>query len=267
MSIEFQHDDTGIALLRVNRPQQRNALNWATQEAFAAAVTAVGLTGVSTHTPTIRCLIITGTGSQAFVSGGDLKELSQHPDPQTGQRLYHTMNQALSQLTQLSIPVIAAINGDAFGGGCEILTACDIRIATSQARFSFAQIRNGLTTGWGGTGRLVRLIGHSRAMELLLTGRIITAHEAQQIGLVHRLVDEGEDLMTAVHTTAQDLINLPRQALANLKSLVYTASSSDLVTTNQHEAQFFAQLYAQPDHREALQAFLEKRPPIFNQQS
>ena len=261
MTIEFHHDDNGIALLRVNRPQQRNALNWATQEAFATAITAVS------QTPTIRVLIITGTGPHAFVSGGDLKELSQQPDPGTGQRLYHTMNQALSQLTQLPIPVIAAINGDAFGGGCEILTACDIRIAVPQARFSFAQIRNGLTTGWGGIGRLVRLIGHSRAMELLLSGRIFTADEAQQMGLVHRLLTEDENLHTAVHTIAHELTNLPRQALASLKSLVYTASSTDPATTNQHEAQLFAQLYAQPDHLEALRAFLEKRPPIFNQQT
>ena len=258
MSIDFHHGDNGIACLRVNRPQQRNALNWATQEAFAATITAVS------QTPTIRALIITGTGNRAFVSGGDLKELSQNSDPQSGQRLYHTMNQALSQLTQLPIPTIAAINGDAFGGGCEILTACDIRIATAQARFSFAQIRNALTTGWGGTGRLVRLIGHSRAMELLLTGRIITAAEAQQMGLIHQVVNEGEDLMTAVHTTATHLVNLPRHALASLKSLVHTASASDPTTTNQHEAQLFAQLYAQPDHLEALQAFNEKRPPNFN---
>lgn len=260
MSIEFQHDDTGIAILRVNRPQQRNALNWEAQEALSATITAVA------HTPTIRLLIITGTGSRAFVSGGDLKELSQQPDPRSGQRLYHTMNQALSQLTQLPLPIIAAVNGDAFGGGCEILTACDIRLAAAHARFSFAQIRNGLTTGWGGTGRLVRLIGHSRAMELLLTGRIIGAAEAQEIGLVHRVVAEGENLMTAVYSTATDLINLPRQALASLKSLVYTASATNPTTTNQREAELFAQLYGQPDHLEALEAFLEKRPPLFNQQ-
>lgn len=259
MSIHFQHNNTGIALLQVNRPQQRNALNWATQEAFAEAVTAVA------HNPAIRVLIITGSGPHAFVSGGDLKELSQHSAPSTGQRLYHTMNQALRQLTQLPIPVLAAVNGDAFGGGCEILTACDIRLAAPHARFSFAQIRNGLTTGWGGTGRLVRLIGHSRAMELLLTGRIFSASEAQQIGLIHRVLEADEDLLTAVYTTAAELSQLPRQALASLKSLVYTASTHDLETTNQREAELFAQLYAQPDHLEALNAFLEKRPPNFNQ--
>jgi enoyl-CoA hydratase len=261
MSIDFHVDDKGIALLRVNRPERRNALNWEAQEAFAAVVTAVATN------PTIRVLIITGVGCQAFVSGGDLKELSQRPDASAGQRLYRVMNQALIQLTQLPIPVIAAVNGDAFGGGCEILTACDLRLAVPQARFSFAQIRNGLTTGWGGTGRLVCLVGHSRAMELLLTGRVIDAVEAQQIGLVHRVLDEGEEMLTAVRTWAYELASLPRYALASLKSLVYTASFAPLSSTNQREAELFTQLYAQPDHLEALQAFMEKRAPNFNRQT
>lgn len=259
MSVDFHIDEKGLAHLCVNRPESRNALNWEAQEAFSAAVTTVATN------PKIRLLIISGIGPKAFVSGGDLKELSQHSDPATGQRLYHVMNQALTQLTQLPIPVMAAVNGDAFGGGCEILTACDLRLAVPQARFSFAQIRNGLTTGWGGTGRLVRLVGHSRAMELLLTGRIINTTEAQQIGLVHRVLSADEVLATVAQDWAHEIISLPRHALANLKSLVYTASSASLAATNEHEATLFAQLYAQPDHLEALRAFMEKRNPCFNQ--
>lgn len=261
MSIDFHTDDKGIALLCVNRPEQRNALSWSAQESFAAAAATVA------SNPATRLLIITGTGSKAFVSGGDLKELSQHPDASAGQRLYRVMNQALTQLTQLPIPVIAAVNGDAFGGGCEILTACDLRLAVPHARFSFAQIRNGLTTGWGGTGRLVRLVGHSRAMELLLTGRIIDAAEAQQIGLVHRVLGDGEEILTAAHTWANELITLPHHTLASFKELVYTASSASIAATNQREAELFTQLYGQPDHLAALQAFMEKRQPRFNQQT
>lgn len=259
MSIEFHTNDNGVAVLRINRPAQRNALNWETQEAFAAAVTAVA------HTPTTRILIIIGTGDQAFVSGGDLKELSHHPEASAGQRLYRVMGTALTQLTQLHIPVIGAINGDAFGGGCEILTACDLRLSAPHVRFCFAQIRNGLTTGWGGTGRLVRLIGHSRAMELLMTGRIFTAVEAQQIGLVHRISDKDEDVMTAVLAWANELISLPRTALAAFKELVFTASTFSLTATKERESDLFARLYAHPDHLEALQAFAEKRQPVFNQ--
>jgi enoyl-CoA hydratase len=261
MSIDFHIDDNNIALLRINRPERRNALNWETQEAFAAAVTAVATN------PTIRLLLITGTGNKAFVSGGDLQELNQYPDTSAGQRLYRVMNQALTQLTQLPLPVIAAVNGGTFGGGCEILTACDLRLAVSHARFSFAQIRNGLTTGWGGAGRLVQLIGHSRAMELLLTGRVIDTVEARQIGLVHRVLDDDKELLTAAYAWANELIMLPQLALACFKELVYTASSASLAATNQREAELFTHLYGQPDHLAALQAFMEKRQPRFNQQT
>ena len=139
------------------------------------------------HTPTIRALIITGKGEQAFVSGGDLKELNQDVRQETGKRLNAIMSAALVQLAQLPIPVIAAVNGDAFGGGCEIVTACDLRLASETARFSFAQVRVGLVSGWGGTARLINLIGQSRAMEILLTARIFDAAEAQRLGLIHRV--------------------------------------------------------------------------------
>ena len=149
--IVYEITENGIAILRVNRPQARNALNWAAQEAFATAVSQTA------QNETVRVLIITGTGDQAFVAGGDLKELANHPETAAGERLNRVMSRALAELTQLPIPVIAAVNGDAFGGGCEILTACDLRICAAHARFSFAQVKNALTTGWGGTGRLVPL--------------------------------------------------------------------------------------------------------------
>ena len=200
----------GIATLRVNRPEARNALNWSAQEGFAAAVAEVA------GNTAVRVLIITGTGDKAFVSGGDLKELSQHPEREAGERLNRVMRDALVALTGLPIPVIAAINGDAFGGGCEILTACDLRVAASQARFCFAQVRNALCTGWGGTGRLVNLLGQARSLDLLLTARIFTAEEAQQMGLVQQVVDEAE-LATAVTALAHSLRTSPgRQQTARL---------------------------------------------------
>ena len=247
-----------VAVIQVNRPGARNALHWAAQEGFARAVTAVSAD------PTLRALIITGSGTQSFVAGGDLKELNNHADAQSAQRLYKVMNEALQQLTMLPIPVIGAVNGDAFGGGCEILTACDLRIASENARFSFAQIRNGLTTGWGGTGRLVRLLGQSRAMELLLTGRVFSAAEAQQMGFVHRLT--AEPVLAAAQAWAAELVALPRGALAGLKQLVGAAGERPLAEVNALEQQLFAELWPQPDHVEAMQAFVEKRPPVFNRE-
>ncbi|KAA3659333.1 MAG: enoyl-CoA hydratase/isomerase family protein [Chloroflexi bacterium] len=247
-----------IATLIVNRPQALNALNWAAQEQFAEAVTAVS------QTPTIRVLIITGSGSRAFVAGADLKELSQHPEQAGGERLNRIMTAALTKLTELPIPVIAAINGDAFGGGCEIMTACDLRIAVNYARFSFAQVRNALTSGWGGTARLVRLIGQSRAMELMLTARMMDVLEAFGMGLVHQVVDDG-GLKTAVSTLAQQLIQLPHHALAANKALVQFATQHPISETNQRETELFVDLWTQPDHIEAMNAFNEKRKPQFNQ--
>lgn len=252
-----------IATLTVNRPEARNALNWAAQEQFAACVTAVAQT-ISESPPTLRTLIITGAGQQAFVAGGDLKELSGHPEPEAGARLNQMMRDALQRLTELPIPVIAAVNGDAFGGGCEILTACDLRIAAHHARFSFAQVKNALTTGWGGTARLVRLLGQSRALELLLTARLLTAVDAQQIGLVHQVVNEGEDWDTAVTAWARELCQLPGPTLAALKQLTYAAAHLPPAETNRLETELFVHLWSHPDHLEAMAAFVEKRKPLFS---
>ena len=248
----------GIGVLQVTRPEARNALNWQAQVEFAAAVAAAA------GDTALRVLIITGAGDQAFVSGGDLRELARHPEKAAAERLNRTMSAALAQLQALPLPVIAAINGDAFGGGCEIVTACDLRLAAMHARLGFAQVRNGLTTGWGGTGRLVRLLGQSRALELLLTGRVLTATEAQQIGLVQRVVPAGEQTLAAARAWAAELAALPQDALAALKLLTHAAGQLSLPETNAYEAQLFNQLWNEPNHREALDAFLEKRPPRFN---
>ena len=249
--------EENIAIIRVNRPEARNALNWAAQEQFAAAVTAVS------QNRTLCALIITGTGQQAFVAGGDLKELSQNPDLAAGERLNRVMGQALDQLAELPIPVIAAINGDAFGGGCEILTACDLRMAAPHARFSFAQVKVGLTTGWGGTIRLVRLIGQSKAMDLLLTARTFNAEEAYHLGLVHRVLPSDTDVLTSARSWAIQLAQLPHAALAATKALVLNSSLLSLLEGNGVEKDLFLKLWAQPDHLEALAAFNEKRKPTF----
>lgn len=248
-----------IATLTVNRPQARNALNWAAQEQFAAAVTAVG------QQTAVRLLIITGQGEQGFVAGGDIKELVQHVQPADGARLHGIMSDALQQLSQLPMPVMAAINGDAFGGGCEILAACDLRIAKSSARFCLAQVKNGLTTGWGGAARLVSLVGPGRAMELLLTGRLFTAVEAQQMGLVHRVVATDVAWETAVAEWANELLALPRSALAALKQLVWASTWQTPAQVATLEQALFVQQWVHADHIEAMAAFLQKRPPMFNQ--
>jgi len=258
-TIIYQVNNEGVAVLKVNRPHARNALNWAAQERFAEIVKAI------VNDSFLRALIITGSGDRAFVSGGDLKELHQHPEREAGERLNRVMSNVLNQLRQLPIPVIAAVNGDAFGGGCEIVAACDLRLASARARFGFAQIKNALTTGWGGTSQLVRLIGQSRALELLLTGRIFDAEEAQQLGLIHRLIPETGDVLAAAHKWADEILLLPQETLAATKRLVYATGYLTDSEVAQLETALFVGLWDKQDHLEALQAFAEKRLPIFNQ--
>lgn len=258
--VDFVVGEDGIALVRVNRPAARNALSWAAQEAFAAAITAAG------RNEAIRVLIITGA-SGSFVSGGDLKELAGHPEAAAGERLNRVMSAALAQLADLPFPVIAAVDGDAVGGGCEILTACDLRIASAGARFAFRQVNNGLTTGWGGTARLVALIGQARAMELLLTGRAFDAEEALALGLIHRVAPPGVEALAAAYDWAGELRRLPRQALAAIKTLVYAATHLPAPDANRLEAQLFTHLWPSSDHIEAMNAFAQKRTPQFNRNS
>jgi enoyl-CoA hydratase/carnithine racemase len=255
--IDYAVDHGGIALLRVNRPAARNALTWGAQEAFAEAVSAAA------GDAAIRALIITGAGA-AFVSGGDLKELSRHPEREAGERLNRVMSAALTDLAALPYPVIAAVNGDAIGGGCEILTACDLRLAAAGARFAFRQVQNGLTTGWGGAARLVRLLGQSRAMDLILTGRVIDATEALSIGLIHRLVLSDEDALDAAYAWASDLIQLPRSALAANKALIHAVPHLSIAEANHLEARLFVDLWPSADHLEAMEALAARRTPIFN---
>jgi len=255
--IEFGVNDDGIALLRVNRPETRNALAWGAQEAFATAVAAAG------RDDSIRTLIITGSGA-AFVSGADLKELSRQTEAVAGERLNRVMSAALAGLIELPYPVIAAVNGDAVGGGCEILTACDLRLAGAGARFAFRQVHNGLTTGWGGAARLVALIGQSRAMELLLTGRSFDASEAQALGLIHRIAPPGSDVLDAAYEWTGELARLPRHALAAIKTLVRAAAHLPPGDADRLEARLFINLWSSADHIEAMEAFVAKRPPVFN---
>lgn len=246
-----------VGVLRVNRPASLNALNWAAQERFAEVVHQCA------ELEELRVLIVTGAGERTFVSGGDLKELANHPEEEAGARLNQTMSAALAELASLSLPVIAAVNGDAIGGGCEIVCACDLRVAAPHVRLSFAHVNNALTTGWGGTRRLVQLIGQSRAMELLLTGRMLSAQEAVKIGLLHRVLTAEEDLMTAALAWAGELKALPRDALAAAKTLAQSVGERSPAEVDRLEAEMFRALWTGYDHLEALKAFAEKRPPVF----
>lgn len=254
-------EKAGVGVIQINRPRARNALNWTAQEQFAAVVEDVYQNGGP------HVLIITGRGDKAFASGGDLKELARAKTKESGERLSTIMGVALEKLTKLPLPVIGAVNGDAIGGGCEILTACDFRIAASHVQFRFAQIQVALTTGWGGTARLIRLINLSRAAELLLTGRSFSVREAHRIGFIHRAAHGKTPVLADAKEWAYELMELPAGALAAAKQLAWDSVDLPLNKAYQQEREQFTELWQEQDHLEAIAAFNQKRSAKFNRDS
>ncbi|MEM7800710.1 MAG: enoyl-CoA hydratase/isomerase family protein [Chloroflexota bacterium] len=259
-------ESENIGILTVNRLEARNALNWEAQTQFAQQVRE--LRGRSRP---LSALIIAGAGEKAFVAGGDLNELAAIPEPETGVKLRETMLQALNELEALPTVVIGAVSGHAAGGGIELLAACDLRLASTDAKFHFAQVKMGLTSGWGGVERLVKIIGQSQTLYLMLGGRSISAAEAYHVGLVHELVDlsrhkENTHIKEIALEWARSLSALPNDAQRSLKALIHFAGQGHPQAEVQAlEASHFLNLFGRGNNKEALSAFTERRPPKFNQ--
>ena len=256
MSKEIELEiSNGVAVLTVNRPNSRNALNWNTQQQFADAINSCAADDA------VRVLIITGAGN-TFIAGGDIKDHVDEHEPETGRRLGTIMGGALRQMTEMPKPVIAAINGPAYGGGCEIITACDLRIMAASAKLQFVQAKMGLTTGWGGAARLIHLVGASRALEFLLTTAPIDARTALNCGLATRVSLRGDSTLEVALEEARRLLILPSSSLGALKQLVW--ESADLERGYSAEKRHFLNQWSHPHHAEAVNAFIEKRPPNFS---
>lgn len=251
------HLDHHIGRITIDNPGRRNALSFDLQHQFADLIALLALSPP-------QVLVIRGAGSSAFASGGDLQELYNRRTTKDGQQLSSIMRPALDTLTRLPCPVIGAVNGDAAGGGVELLTACDIRVAAPTARLHFAQIRNGLTTGWGGTSRLIHLLGAGHATHLFLLGQSLTAQQGSEIGLIHQIAAADQPFEALVQTVIDKVIALPTAALARQKELLWLPYHQQAAEAHQQEYERFVALFGQPDHIEALQAFHEKRIPIFN---
>ncbi len=245
----------GIATVTINRPDKLNALNdQVIAELGRAADQIAGDAG-------IKGAILTGAGAKAFVAGADIAELSRQ-DAESGRRRALAGQAAFRRLERCGKPVIAAVNGFALGGGCELAMACHLRIASENARFGQPEVKLGLCPGYGGTVRLPRLVGRGRALELLLGGQMIDATEAWRIGLVNRVVPASR-LLEECRTQLQTMLeNAPLALRACLESV----DSSLQVTLDeglQIEAAHFGLLSATGDMREGTAAFLEKRKPAF----
>ena len=246
--------DGPVTSVTVNRPKVRNALNTATLHELRAAFQDIQ------QSPDVRAVVITGEGDQAFGAGADINELAQLTA--NGAREHALAGQQVFDLIEsLGKPVIAAINGWALGGGCELAMACTIRIAAEHARLGQPEIGLGLIPGFGGTQRLTRLVGRGKALEMMLTGAPISAAEAERVGLVNRVVP-GASLLTEARSLAATLAAQPPLAVRAILEAVSVGTLSP-ETGLTHEAALFGLMAATDDMREGTRAFLEKRKPRF----
>jgi len=245
----------GVALLTINRPDKLNALNAQTVAELSQAVEHLATNG------DVRGVILTGAGEKAFVAGADIAELSRQT-PVESKQLAQRGQRLLDRLEQLGKPVIAAVNGFALGGGCELAMACHVRIAAEHARFGTPEVKLGLMCGYGGTQRLPRLVGKGRALEMLLTGEMVDAAEAYRLGLVNHVVPKDKLLDEARALLGKMLANGPL-ALAHTLEAVQTGLQLPFEQAEQLEASLFALLASTQDMQEGTKAFLEKRPARF----
>jgi enoyl-CoA hydratase len=244
--------DGSIGIITLNRPQVLNALNQALMHEVADAMEAFD------RDSAIRCIILTGS-DRAFAAGADVREFA---DATPVDMVQSYRFQQWERIRRIGKPLIAAVNGYAFGGGCELAMACDIIIASETARFGQPEIRLGLIPGAGGTQRLTRAIGKSRAMELILTGQSITAEEACARGLVSRVVPR-EILFDEAKRVAREIAAQPPVAVRLAKEAVLQAFETTLAGGMAFEMKCFHLLFASEDRHEGIRAFLEKRPPEF----
>jgi len=244
-----------VAWITVNRPDKLNALNRATVVEIAAAA------GRAALDPEVGVIVVTGAGEKAFVAGADIAEMAAL-DAREAQRFSHELIDGFSLLEASPKPVIAAINGFALGGGCELAMACHVRIAADTARFGQPEVGLGLIPGAGGTQRLQRLVGRGRALDLILTGDVIDAAEALRIGLIEHLAPAAE-LRARVTAYAGKLLTKSPQAHARALDAVLAGGEMALPEALRLEASLFGLCFATDDMREGTRAFLEKRKPRF----
>jgi enoyl-CoA hydratase len=247
--------DGNVAIIRFNRPKALNAVNPAVLQDVNDA-----LNKIEADT-SLRVLVFTGEGEKAFVAGADIAHMVNFT-PLEGRRFSQDGHELLSRLENLPIPVIACVNGFALGGGNEIAMACDFIYASENAKFGQPEINLGIIPGFGGTQRLSRLVGKSRAKELCMTGAMITAQEAKEIGLVNKVFPPAT-LWEETMKTARGLGSKGRVSMRAAKHCIDRGYDVDLRSACHMESDAFALCTASPDGKEGMSAFLEKRKPEF----
>ena len=256
-NIELGNKSNGVWVLTITRSEALNALNAEVLNEMGDAFRQVS----EMDFEDAKALIITGAGEKAFVAGADIKEMMDLNENQAmqfakrGQSVFHEIN-------LLKIPVIAAVNGFALGGGLELALACDFIIASENAKFGLPEVSLGLIPGFGGTVRLARAVGIRRARELTMSGEMINAAQALQMGLVNHVVPQAELIATCMKKLELMLTRSPL-AIAEAKKSINQAFDLDTEGALENEAQIFGTLFTSKDTREGTRAFIEKRKPVF----
>lgn len=246
---------SGIAYVTINRPDKLNALNAQAKQELLQVFEQIKQ-NEDTHV-----VILTGAGEKSFVAGTDIGELTEL-NADTGKLFAMGGQEVFDRIENLGKPVIAAVNGYALGGGCELALACHIRIASENAKFGQPEVNLGIIPGYGGTQRLARLIGKGRAMEMILTGDQIDAQEALRVGLVNRVVPLGE-LMKTAEAIAQKILSKGQVAIRLALKAVNMTGETNLTDGLALEASLFGVCCGSEDFKEGTKAFLEKRKPVF----
>jgi enoyl-CoA hydratase len=242
-----------VVTVTIDRPEARNALDRPTLAAIVEAFEAID------HDTDVRCAILTGAGEKAFVAGADIKAMAELD--RDGGRIFSAAAQAAAdRIEGARVPVIAAVNGFALGGGCELALACDFIYASRTAQFGQPEVSLGVIPGIGGTQRLPRRVGQAMARELIFTGAIIDAAEALRIGLANAVVEPGE-LMARVRAVADQIAAKAPLAIAAAKQAVRDGGDLPQVAGMELERDLFARAFATHDQKEGMRAFIEKRAP------
>ncbi len=247
--------DGHVATVTLNRPDKLNALNLTLVTELGKAFAELEASG------DVRVAILTGAGEKAFAAGADIAAMSEMSTAQAKSfaDLGHRVG---AQMEGASFPIIAAVNGFALGGGCEIALACDFIYASDKAKFGQPEVNLGVIPGFGGTQRLARRVGIGRARELCFTGDVIGADEAVRIGLANAVVAHAE-LLSKARDVAKKIASKGPVAIAQCKRVLVRGADVPLATANELEAQAFGALFGTRDQREGMKAFLEKRPAAF----
>jgi 3-hydroxypropionyl-coenzyme A dehydratase len=269
-----------IAILRINRPEALNSMNLDVISELSKMIDIIAADG------SIKTVVITGAGERSFCAGADISYMVSI-DPMQAEKYATSAQDVINKIDRLEKPVIAAVNGFALGGGCELAMACDIRIASSNAKIGQPEVTIGIPPGWGGTQRLMRIVGPAKAKELIFTGKMITADEAYQIGLVNKVINLGSDdkippeapkgdaakekeraseiaktlnrkLMDESLALAKEIAKNSFTAVKVSKNLINRGMDSDLETGLRLEIYGWALCFAHEDRQKMMSAFLNK---------